>query len=369
MFHNLIKLENIFEAWYEFKKGKSNKPDVMLFESKLEDNIFQLYQELSTKTYFHQPYHTFHIWDPKFRIISKASVRDRVVHHLLYKYLEKIFQPIFIDHSYSCQVGKGIHKAVDDLDNALRQATKNYTQNIWYLKLDIKKFFASVDHGILLKILKKKIFDADILWLLSEVIRSYGGVCHSRENGNPEIAGTFFLDPRLCGDDNRDVGIPIGNLTSQIFANIYMNELDYFAEFSLKEKYYFRYADDFVFLHTDKSHLEGLKDAICQFVEDKLHLTIHPNKITLQKFSQGLDFLGYVLLPHYRVLRTKTKKRMFKKIKKKVEEFNEELITDFELNQSAQSYLGMLTHCQGYNLETELKNEIWLNKKSEQSLF
>ena len=131
---------------------------MILFERNLEDNIFQLHQELSTKTYSHQPYHTFHIWDPKFRIISKASVRDRVVHHLLYKYLEKIFQPIFLDCSYSCQTGKGIHKAVADLENALKIITKKYTQNIWYLKLDIKKFFASVDQEILLQIIKKKVY-------------------------------------------------------------------------------------------------------------------------------------------------------------------------------------------------------------------
>lgn len=339
MFNKLITLENLFNAWYEFKKGKTNKPDVILFERNLEDNIFQLYEELNTKTYFHQPYHTFYIWDPKFRIISKASVRDRVVHHLLHKYLEKIFQPIFIDCSYSCQVGKGVHKAVNDLSNVLHQATKNYTQNIWYLKLDIKKFFASIDHEVLLKQLKNLVYDPDVVWLLEEIVYSYS---------TPDQPGK---------------GVPIGNLTSQIFANIYLNELDYFAKLNLREKYYFRYADDFIFLHHDKDCLEKLQNIICQFVAEKLKLTVHPNKIFLQKFSQGIDFLGYVLLPRYRVLRTKTKQRMFKKVKKKVEEFNEGLISDFELGQTVQSYLGMLKHRKGYNLETKLKNEIWINKK------
>lgn len=259
MFNELITIENLFCAWYEFRKGKSNKPDVMWFELNLEDNIFQLYEDLITKNYFHQLYHTFYIWDPKFRIISKASVRDRVVHHLLYKYLEKIV------YSYS----------------TLGQSGK---------------------------------------------------------------------------------GVPIGNFTSQIFANIYMNELDYFAKFTLREKHYFRYADDFIFLHESKEHLEKLKDFICQFVSDKLKLTVHPNKIFLQKFNQGLDFLGYVLLRHHRVLRTNTKQQMFKKTKKKVEEFNEGLIFDFELDQTVQSYLGILTHCEWYKIKTKLQNEVWLNR-------
>ena len=342
MFANLITIENLFNAWYEFRKGKSGKKDVWQFECNLEDNLFQLHEELITKTYFHQPYHTFYIWDPKFRIISKASVRDRVVHHLLYKYLEKIFQPIFIYHSYSCQVGKGIHKAVDNLDNVLWQATKNYTKNIWYLKLDIKKFFASLDHEVLLRQLYYRVYNLDMRWLLNEVVNSYS------TPGQPSK------------------GVPIGNLTSQIFANIYLNELDYFVKSNLREKYYFRYADDFVFLKADRGHLEKLKKCVFRFVEEKLHLTIHPDKIVLQKFSEGLDFLGYVLFPHYRVLRTKTKKRMLKKTNKKVEEYNNELITDFDLGQTMQSYLGVLKHCNGYDLGAKLKNNIWFNKKSKQ---
>lgn len=338
MFNELFELENIFAAWYEFKKGKSNKLDVMFFETKLEDNIFRLQEDLITKTYFHQPYEIFHIWDPKFRIISKASVRDRVVHHVLYGYLEKYFQPIFIDQSYSCQIGKGVHKAVNDLSDTLRRATRNYRQNIWYLKLDIKKFFASVDHELLLNFLKKRISDPDILGLLEKIVCSY----------------------KTLGKPGK--GVPIGNLTSQIFANIYMNELDHFVKFDLKEKYYFRYADDFIFLHEDRKYLEKLQNVICQFVEEKLHLTVHPDKIFLQKYSQGIDFLGYVLLPHYQVLRTKTKRRMFKKMSKKIEEFNEGRISEFDFGQSIQSYLGMLQHCEGYGLETKLKSEIWVSK-------
>lgn len=338
MFSKIISLENLFIAWYGFKKGKQKKKDVMVFERNLEDNIFRLYEDITTKNYKHQAYQTFHIWDPKFRIISKAEVRDRVVHHLVFKYLEKIYQPLFIHHSYSCQKNKGVHKAVTDLDKSLRKASKNCTNNVWTLKMDIKKFFASVDLEVLLIQLKRRVNNPDILWLLREII-----VSHSTSNQSGR-------------------GVSIGNLTSQIFANIYLNELDYYVKFNLKEKYYFRYADDFIFLHNSKEHLEKLKKIICQFVKSNLKLDVHPQKIVLHKYSQGIDFLGYVLLPYHRVLRTKTKKRMFKKVNRKVEDFNQNLIGGFELNQSLQSYFGILKHCDSYGLKTKLKNEVWVRK-------
>jgi retron-type reverse transcriptase len=135
-----ITLENLFFAWDEFKKEKQNKRDVMEFERRLEDNLFRLYEDLNKKIYFHQPYQTFYIYDPKFRVINKAAVRDRIVHHFVFKYLEKSYQPHFIHQSYSCQKGKGTHLAVQNLSRALRAVTKNYTKPVWALKMDIKNF-------------------------------------------------------------------------------------------------------------------------------------------------------------------------------------------------------------------------------------
>ncbi len=202
--------------------------------------------------------------------------------------------------------------------------------------MDIKKFFDSVNHDILFQLLKIKIKDQDMLWFLEEIIQSY----HSSQ-----------------GDG---IGLPIGNLTSQIFANIYLSELDYFAKCTLRESYYFRYADDFIFLHTDKAHLEQIEAEVQNFVTEHLHMVVHPNKIDYRKFSQGVDFVGYVLLPHYRVLRTKTKHRMFKKVMGKVRDYNAGLLTKQSLNQGAQSYLGLLTHCSGQQIKDRLQNEIWL---------
>jgi len=340
MFKKLITIENLFSVWYEFRKGKINKPDVILFERNLEDNIFQLYKDINIKKYHHQAYYTFCIWDPKFRKINKSIVRDRIVHHLVYRYLEKIWQPIFIYHSYSCQIGKGTHRAVNNLVKTLKKVSKNDKRNIWYLKLDIKKFFASVDHEILLKLLKKRVYNPEVLWLLEEIVKSYSE------------------------EEYTDRGMPIGNLTSQIFANIYLNELDYFVKQNLKEKYYFRYADDFIFLNESRSYLKNLEKVVKDFVLNKLKLVIHPQKIIFGKYFSGIDWLGYVVFPHYKILRIKTKKRMFKKIDKKIDDYNLGVIDKIKLHQTTQSYFGLLKHCNSYNLQTKLKNDIWLKIKN-----
>jgi hypothetical protein len=182
--------------------------------------------------------------------------------------------------------------------------------------------------------------DKDIFWLLEQIVRS-------------------FSSPQ-----GRGKGVPIGNLTSQIFANIYLSELDYFSKFILREQYYFRYADDFIFLYEDREYLLRLLHRVQKFLRDKLCLTAHPQKISIRKFCQGVDFLGYVLLPHRAALRTKTKRRMFKKISRKVEEYNDGLIDEHKLSQSVQSYLGVIGHCNGYRLGQKLQNEVWARKRA-----
>ena len=173
MFNELIKLENIFSAWREFRAGKNNRPDVMLFERNLEDDLFVMQEELANHTYKHGQYHTFHIWDPKHRVISKATVKDRVVHHLVFRELYRIFNPTFIFHSYSSRLGKGAHLAVKNLSNVLRSASHNHTKPTFVLKCDIKQFFATVPHQKLLAIIQRKIKDSRILWLAEEIIAGF----------------------------------------------------------------------------------------------------------------------------------------------------------------------------------------------------
>jgi retron-type reverse transcriptase len=321
-YKKLILPENLFQAWEEFKKGKRGKKDVQIFEINLEDNLFDLHEKLKNKSYKHGHYEEFYVHDPKRRHIHKACVSDRIVHHLLYKFLYEIWDKTFIYDSYSCRLEKGTHKGVKRLYKLVRKASKNYTGDCWALKCDIKKFFAAVDHEILLNLLKKKIVDGDVLWLLNEIIGSF----HS-ETGNGK-------------------GIPLGNLTSQVFANIYMNELDQLVKHKLKVKYYLRYADDFILLSSKKAYLEEILPKIDNFLISRLKLSLHPKKIIFRKHTWGIDWLGYIVLPHYILPRTKTRKRMMKKLEEKMGKQN--------FNQSLQSYLGYLKHANTYELRQKL---------------
>jgi retron-type reverse transcriptase len=311
---------------------------VRVFERNLEENIFELHRDLKTKKYKHGAYSGFWIRDPKPRHIYKATVRDRVLHHAIFNILNPIFEPTFIAQSFSCRIGKGTHKGINALKQNANKISRNGHKNIFALKCDIKKFFNSVDHDVLLKILGEKIKDADATWLLSEIVRSF-----------------------ISKDANvfEHKGLPIGNLTSQLFANVYMNEFDQFMKHEVRAKHYLRYTDDFVIISDNKGYLEKLIPQVGQFLKEKLGLSLHPNKVTIRKFHQGIDFLGYVVLPYYQQLRTKTKKRIFKKIFRRVLEQKQCLISAKTLEQSLQSYLGVLGHADSYKLSQELKNQFW----------
>ena len=338
IYSNLITLESVFTAWDEFFQGKKKKNDVVVFRRYLEDNLFELHRSLRNKTYRHGGYKSFYIRDPKIRHISKASVRDRVVHHLVSNVLEKIFDPTFYVHSYSCRKNRGVHKAIEAFVKMARKVSKNNTSSLFVLKCDIKKFFASVDHEVLYRLLDKKIYDDDFMWLLKEIIDSFNA-------------------------DSPGKGMPIGNLTSQHFANIYMDPFDSFVKHNLNVKYYIRYADDFVIMAENKGYLEELVIKLKEFLEHELKLSLHPQKITIRDYYLGIDFLGYVVFPYFILPRTKTKKRLFRKIHKKVELYKMNKITAESLMQSVQSYLGYLTHANTYKLSRQLKNQIvfWLN--------
>lgn len=339
IYSKIITLENVFQCWEEFRVGKKKRKDVLAFERYLEDNIFTLYQQLKEKTYKPSGYIGFYVRDPKMRLIHKATVADRVVHHLVSKELERIFEPTFYAHSYSCRINKGTHKGVLGFYSLALKASKNNTKTCWVVKCDVRKFFASVNQQTLLKILSKKIDDDDLLELLGKIVYS------------------FYSD--ITTDIANKKGIPIGNLTSQFFANIYLNELDQFVKHVLKVNYYVRYADDFVILSQDRSYLEELVLKIQEYLKNELDLELHPNKIIFTKFRNGVDFLGYIVFPHYILPRTKTKRRVLRKIKDKIKEYKAGKIPIEKLNQTIQSYLGYLSHADSYKFCNELKNSIW----------
>lgn len=323
-YQHIISMENLLEAWKEFVKGKKSRKDVLEFERNLIANIILLHKELLEKTYKHSPYEAFDISDPKPRNIHKASVRDRLLHHAIYRTLYPFFDRTFIAQSYSCRFGKGTHKAIQQFRAYMYKASKNNTKTVWVLKCDIRKFFASIDHQILIKIIKEYIPDENIIWLLSEII------------------GSFY-------STDKGVGLPLGNLTSQLLVNVYMNKFDQFVKHNLKAKYYLRYADDFAVLSQDKKWLVETLQNMSGFLGNNLRLNLHPNKVSIRTLGSGNDFLGWMHFSDYRVLRTVTKKRMLKKI-----------LARGGREDTVQSYLGLLKHGNTGILKNKVKDMVSL---------
>ena len=319
-YDDIISLENLLEAWKEFVRGKRSRKDVQEFERDLMKNIISLHNDLTAKTYKHSAYQFFRIHDPKERDIHKATVRDRLVHHAIYRMLYPFFDRTFTADSYSCRTGKGTHKAVDRFRSFMNKESLNHTRTVWVLKCDIRKFFASIDQATLSAILSGYIPDKDIIALLSEVIGSFSST-------------------------GKGIGLPLGNLTSQLFVNIYMNEFDQFMKHSLKVEYYIRYADDFVIMNSDRSVLIETLPKISGFLSENLRLTLHTNKISIGTIASGVDYLGWVNFPDHCVLRTATKKRMFRRLK-----------ASQGKPETIQSYVGLISHgnCQKLKKRIEI---------------
>ena len=310
----------------------------MFFEKDLEQNIFRLHRELVDKKYKHGAYSDFYIYDPKLRHIHKATVRDRILHHAIFQVLNPIFEPTFISHSFSCRVGKGTHKGVEMLGEILRKVSKNHTKTTYALKCDVRKFFDSVDHTILTQFLRRKIKDTDTLWIMEEIIESFSGQ-----------SSNLFIRK----------GLPIGNLTSQLFANVYMNEFDQFMKKELRVKNYVRYTDDFIVVSESEDFLKELVPKIQDFLCSYLNLELHPSKVMIGKYHRGVDFLGYVSFPHHRSLRKRTEKRMVRKLDEKIEMAKRGQITEEKLKQTLESYLGALSHATARRLSHNLSNKVW----------
>ncbi len=312
-YDDIISIDNLLDAWKEFIKGKQKKKDVQAFEYNLIENISTLRSELVSGTYRHGPYTHFKISDPKPRDIHKASVRDRLVHHAIYRVLYPFFDRRFINDSYSCRIEKGAHRAMNTFRRYAHRASENHEKTLWVLKCDIRKFFASIDQDILLAILRKHLSDSSTVNLLRNVIDSF----HSTAVGK---------------------GLPLGNLTSQLLVNIYMNEFDQFAKHTLKVRHYIRYSDDFVILSKDKEWLIKTLPYMVVFLRDRLKLEMHPNKVSISTFGSGVDFLGWGHFVDHRVLRTSTKRRMLKALRGNPSEA------------TIMSYRGMLSHGNAYKL-------------------
>ncbi len=321
-FAEVISLKNLAEAWQEFTCGKRNKRDVQEFSLRLGDHLIDLHEDLEIGTYRHAGYREFKVNDPKPRTIHKASVRDRLLHHAVHRQLYPYFAKRFIADSFSCQEEKGTHRALDRFRIFARKVSRNNTRTCWVLKCDIRKFFASIDRRVLMQTLKRSITDRRLLCLLENIIESFEPVSR--------------------------VGLPLGNLTSQLFANVYMNRFDHFVKEDLKVKQYIRYSDDFVLMSENRIELEKHLETMTNFLERELKLDMHPDKVFLQTLASGVDFLGWVHFSHHRVLRAKTRQRMMKRISTNPTE------------ETISSYLGLLKHGDTVELREQVMNLFWL---------
>ena len=297
----LFSLENLYPAYLLCRRRKRNTRNALLFESQLEEKLLLLYHSLNDGSYQPGRSQVFLVQKPKKREIFAADFADRVVHHLLISYLEKQWEPHFIHDSYACRKNKGTLKGVQRLQKFTRQVTKNGYQKAWYLQLDIQGFFMAIHRHVLYERLMKKEQNPNILWLIRQFVY-YDPIknCHFRD----ACLNDFLTLPshKTLFKAKPDCGLPIGNLTSQFFANVYLDALDQFVKHQLKCRFYVRYCDDFILLSQDQNELIQWQQQMAEFLEQTLHLQLN-HKRKLQPVSNGIDFLGYVIRPHYRLVR------------------------------------------------------------------
>lgn len=310
---DITSIKALSAAWKKFSRGKKSRKDVSDYQKNLRVNLEVMHKRLASGYYQHESYQRFTIHDPKQRQIHKATVEDRIVHQAIVTAIAPHFEKRFIYDSYSCRVGKGTHAGVLRLQTFLRKSSRNNTRKVYMLKCDIRKYFSSIDHEILLSLIARRIDNDEILELIRTIILSHGSVTGK--------------------------GIPLGNVTSQLFANIYLHELDWFMKQTIGVQYYARYCDDFIVVSQDKKHLEQLTELIGVFLRVNLQLDLHPNKVTIRSWNQGIDFLGYVLQPHAVTIRTKTRKRMIART----------------TAQNVSSYLGICSHADAYQLSQVIR--------------
>ena len=348
IFPLIYDFENLFSAYKKAISCKRYRPDVMEYTDRLEENLIELQNEFIWKTYSVGRYNIFYVYEPKKRMIMSLQFKDRVAQHAIYSILNPYFEKQFISDSYACRVGKGTHRAVRQLQRWLRKTDRSL-KRFYYLKLDISKYFYRVDHEVLMGILQRKIADKDLLHVLSVIIN-----CEDTHFGLPLGAdvGNVAYD-ELLGE----VGLPIGNLTSQMFANLYLNELDQHCKHKLHLKYYIRYMDDIIILHHDKKFLEKIKQDIAGFLETKLHLQLN-NKTCIRPTSMGIEFAGFRVWSTHIKLRKKTAKKMEKRLKYMFRAFTAGEIDRETLDRSIASYKGILQHFNSYGLRQSL-NELY----------
>lgn len=285
-FEKKLSYENLMKAHKLSRKGKGYRKEIILFNLKQEEYIMWLYEKLKSGTYTHSGYTTFYVTEPKLRKIEKSIYMDRIVHRFVVdNFLEPYFVPTFIQTSYACLKKRGMHKACLDVQNTMKHLKRTWKE-YYILKMDVRKYFQNIDKDILYKILARKIQDDKLLWLLKEIIYSNEG----------------------------KKGLAIGNYTSQMFANIYLNEVDQYIKHVLHIKYYFRYLDDSIAMFKTKEEAKKALSKIKEFLKQNLELELN-EKTQIFKNKQGINFCGYKINPYRLKIRDRGKRKLKKKVK------------------------------------------------------
>ena len=357
-----IDVEQLFEAYLSCRKTKRYTQNALKFEVDYEANLFQLKDEIENGSYSPGRSIAFIVNKPVKREIFAADFRDRVVHHWLINKLNPLFENLFIQDSYACRVGKGTHYGVKRADSFIKACSENYTKDSYILKLDILGFFMHINRNLLFTILEKFIHQhytqpdkALVLEITKKIIFNQPTQnCIIKGNkkdwdGLPKNKSLFHSPP--------DCGLPIGNLTSQVFANFYMHQFDAFVTKELGTKYYGRYVDDFVIVNPDKDYLKSLIPQLSNFLFSNLQLTLHPKKIYLQHCSKGVKFLGTVIKPNRIYIANRTKGNFYNAIEKQNKIIQDHKPTKEDkasFLSSMNSYLGIMKLYKSYKLRKRM---------------
>ena len=339
LYPEITAFGNLYRAWKKAARGKRSKQAASAFELKLEDELIRLQRQLQSQTWQPGGYTSFRIHDPKPRLVSAAPFRDRVVHHALCNIIEPLFERTYIHDSYANRRGKGTHAA-------LARAQKFMCRYPYVLQCDIRQFFPSIDHEILESILARKIIDPQTLWLIHQIIQSGEGVLQDEYKMVWFPADNLFscLRPR---------GLPIGNLTSQFWANVYLNELDQFVKRHLRCTAYLRYVDDFLLFADSKPALWHYKGEIVHFL-GKLRLTLHDRSSTVFPVKNGVGFLGFRLYPDYRRLKRKNGINFCRRLRRNFRAYGRGELTFEDLTCRVRGWIAHAEHADTWRLRTTI---------------
>lgn len=357
MYEEICHLEHLLQAHRRAQLDNRYKRKICAFTFSLEENLLRLRWELLQDVYIPRPYTYFMLHDPKTRAIAAPDIRDRVVQHALVDVIQPLFERQFINDSYACRANKGTHFAAQRLKRFLMAARSFHGKNtpIYVLQCDIRKFFQSVSWEILLTIIGKTVKCPKTMTLVHTIVTTHQSAAVSKiANGTQMSLFDQVIPTNPSISVETRTGLPIGNLTSQLFANIYLNELDHFVKEMLRVRWYARYMDDFLILHSDRTYLKRLKDTIDSYLQNTLHLSLHPDKLTIKNVSDGVPFVGYRIFYDHILVRGSTLHRIERNYHAKAKQVKHNRLTRQKLAETKASIIGHLKHANSYGLTKSL---------------